>query len=89
MTTWVLRHSAKFNKSLSKLDPQTQRKISRYLSEILYLDDPRIVGAGLSGNLAGYWRYRVGDYRIFVQIVENELIVIALDVGHRSKIYRR
>jgi mRNA interferase RelE/StbE len=27
-------------------------------------DDPRLLGKALTGGYAGYWRYRVGDYRI-------------------------
>ncbi|HNP15069.1 MAG TPA: type II toxin-antitoxin system RelE/ParE family toxin [Terrimesophilobacter sp.] len=33
------------------------------------------------------WRYRIGDYRVIAKINDDHLIVIALDVAHRSRIY--
>lgn len=36
--------------------------------EIAKLEDPRVRGKSLTGNLAGVWRYRVGDYRILCDI---------------------
>ena len=35
------------------------------------------------------YRIRVGDYRIIYEIHDNRLLVIVLEVGHRSHIYRR
>jgi hypothetical protein len=37
----------------------------------------------LTGNLAGHWQYRVGDYRIICHIQDEKLIIVALDLGHR------
>ena len=42
----------------------------------------------LTGNLGKYWRYRVADFRLIAEIRDNELIVIAVEIGHRSKIYK-
>src|SRR5699024_11704934 len=42
----------------------TARRIKRYLESICNLEDPRRKGRPLHGQFAGYWRYRVGDYRI-------------------------
>jgi mRNA interferase RelE/StbE len=38
--------------------------------------------------LSGKWRYRVGDYRVLCEIRDSELIVLAIEVGHRRDIYR-
>lgn len=51
------------------------------------LDDPRQRGKGLTANHAGVWRYRVGDYRILAQFIDNTLTVLALRVGHRRDVY--
>lgn len=32
-------------------------------------------------------RYRIGNYRVIVQIVDDELVVATLEVGHRRDIY--
>jgi len=44
-------------------------------------------GKALSVNLRGFWRYRIGDYRVVCDLRENELIVLVVKVGHRSKVY--
>ena len=51
--------------------------------------DPRDFGKGLSGNKKGYWRYRIGDYRLLCEILDRELVIIAITVDHRSVIYKK
>ncbi|TNH92894.1 type II toxin-antitoxin system RelE family toxin [Aeromonas hydrophila] len=34
-----------------------------------------------------YWRYRVGDYRVICEIRDNEMVIVAVMVGHRRDIY--
>jgi mRNA interferase RelE/StbE len=50
-------------------------------------ENPRAHGKGLAGNRSGEWRYRVGDYRVLCDIRDAELVVLALDIKHRSKVY--
>jgi mRNA interferase RelE/StbE len=38
-------------------------------------------------NLAGLWRYRVGDYRLVCRFEENRLVVLVLKIGHRREVY--
>ncbi|WP_456060526.1 type II toxin-antitoxin system RelE family toxin [Brachyspira pilosicoli] len=51
-------------KSLEKLDRSIQKRILDFLSELEILDNPRIKGKSLKGDLKEYLRYRVEDYRI-------------------------
>ncbi|MFR5263661.1 MAG: type II toxin-antitoxin system RelE family toxin [Christensenellales bacterium] len=51
-------------------------------------DDPRVHGKALKGNLAGIWRYRVGDYRLFADIHDNVVTIEIFEIAHRSKIYK-
>ncbi len=37
--------------------------------------------------MTGLWRYRVGDYRIVCELVEQRLVVLVVQLGHRSRIY--
>ena len=50
-------------------------------------ENPRIHGKGLTANRSGQWRYRVGDYRILADIRDDEIVLVLIDVGHRSRIY--
>lgn len=47
------------------------------------------LGKRLAGLLADRWSYRAGDWRILYQIRKNELLILVLHVGHRSRVYRR
>ena len=71
------------------MDKQMARRIRDELSEIAKLEDPRSRGKALTGNLAGVWRYRVGDYRILCDIEDGVLLILVVDVAHRREVYKR
>lgn len=78
----------KFDKSFKKLDKQTQKIIKAWIEKnLMDCENPQIHGKGLTANRSGQWRYRVGDYRILAEIRGNELVLVLIDVGHRSRIY--
>lgn len=78
----------KFDKSFKKLDKQTQKIIKAWIEKnLMGCENPRLHGKWLTANKSGQWRYRVGDYRILAEIRESELILVLVEVGHRSRIY--
>ena len=42
----------------------------------------------LKGSLTGYWRYRVGDWRVVYRVEEDNRIVIIILVAHWREAYR-
>lgn len=86
---WEIKVTPRADKAIGKLDKPVARRVLKELREVSALDDPRSRGKALTGNLAGLWRYRVGDYRIICDILDDELVVLAIDVAHRREIYRR
>jgi len=53
-------------------------------------DDPRRPDANVR-KLAGYqdrYRLRVGDYRVIYDVIDAELVILVVGVGHRREIYR-
>lgn len=86
---WRIEIDRDVQRSMKRLDRQTAGRIVSKLREISQLDDPRSMGKGLVGNMAGLWRYRVGDYRIICDIEDGKLLVLVVDVAHRSEVYRR
>ena len=58
-------------KQLKKLDSSISKRILDYLEQLELIDNPRSRGKALTSNLAGLWRYRVGDYRCFVYMTIN------------------
>ncbi|MFZ7304810.1 type II toxin-antitoxin system RelE family toxin [Avibacterium avium] len=72
---------------LAKKNPQQAQRIINYLKLLETLEEPRDRGKGLVVDLSGMWRYRVGDYRIICHIDNGELLITALEIGHRREIY--
>lgn len=85
---WQIRLDRSVERFLAKLDKPTARRITGKLREISQLDNPRSQGKALTGNLAGLWRYRVGDYHIICDIEDTELVVFVVHAQHRSSVYR-
>lgn len=65
-------------------------RVKQFLEERLAIhENPRELGVALKGHtLGGYWRYKVGDYRVICDIQDERLVVLVIDIGHRSKVYR-
>ncbi|MCC8058694.1 type II toxin-antitoxin system RelE/ParE family toxin [Cloacibacillus sp.] len=49
--------------------------------------DPRLPGKPLTGDRAGQWRYRVGNYRILAEISDERVTILVLKIGDRKDIY--
>lgn len=84
---WAIEYTATARGQLRKLDKQTARRIVAYMDERVAKRDPRGVGTALTGPLGGFWRYRVGDYRVICDIQDNALRVLVVRIGHRGKVY--
>lgn len=86
---WRIEYSDSALKELKKIDKTYAKRIVDTLElQIAHLDDPRVRGKALQGNLKSLWRYRVGNYRIICDIQDKKLTILALFIGHRKKIYR-
>jgi mRNA interferase RelE/StbE len=85
---WKIEFTRSAEKELGKLDRQVIHRILKFIKERVEID-PRSVGEQLKGTLAGFWRYRVGDYRLYADIQDEKATVVILKVGHRKTIYRR
>lgn len=80
--------TACFDKEFKKLDRYTQRMLKAWIGKnLIGCYDPRVHGKGLIAKLSGLWRYRIGYYRLICKIEDEELVILALSVGHRSSIY--
>lgn len=87
---WQIELSEVARKQFVKLDPSIGKRLVKFLRErIATLDDPRSVGKPLLGALlGGYWRYRLGDYRLVCDIQDGKVCILVLEVGNRKEIYR-
>ncbi|TLG71087.1 type II toxin-antitoxin system RelE family toxin [Culicoidibacter larvae] len=84
-----LRYTKQFQKQLSKLDKSTATIIVKWIDlHINGTESPRMPEKALKGRIEGTWRYRVGQYRVIVKFVDEELLILALQVAHRKEVYR-
>jgi len=87
---WKIELTELAVKQLKKMGHSEAKRITHYLRKrIEPLEDPRLLGKALKGNLSTLWRYRVGDYRLICELKENELIVLVVRVGHRKGVYEK
>lgn len=89
---WTIElHEVAFRQlaKLTKRDRVTARRITDSLAELGELEDPRVRCKALTGPLSGLWRYRVGDWRVVLDVQDSRFVILALDIEHRSTAYRR
>ena len=84
----MIKFSEHADKVLRKLDKTISNRILKEINAISKLENPRLKGKALIGNKAGFWRYRVGDYRIICDIEDAVLVILVVEVNHRSKVYK-
>ena len=76
-------------KQLKKMDRSSAALIIGWIRKnIEGCDNPRVHGKGLIANRSGQWRYRVGDYRIITEIMDDKVIILVLNIGHQRDIYK-
>lgn len=86
---YKVEFSEQGKKNFKKLNTSIQRLILKWIKKNLVdSENPRVHGKALVGNLKGYWRYRVGNYRILCDIDDEKITILVLEIGHRSEIYK-
>jgi mRNA interferase RelE/StbE len=86
----MARYELRFKTSVAKdMRDVPKTDLRRILERIEALrDDPRPIG---SEKLSAQERYRIrqGNYRILYEILDLEVIVEVVKIGHRREVYRR
>jgi mRNA interferase RelE/StbE len=72
-------------KQFKKLDKPVRRRVDMALTRLAA--NPRPVGAIKLKGSSGAMRFRVGDWRIIYQIRDGELVIVVIEIGHRSHVY--
>ena len=86
---WTVEFTDKARRQLRKLPPDVQKRLLGFLRErVEQADDPRSLASSLTGEFSGFWRFRVGDYRLICRIEDHHLVVLVLSVGHRRLVYQ-
>jgi len=84
--SYTIKFTPKAAKQVGKLDSTAAARIRDFLEQKLSrLDNPRLLGKRLVNEK--FWRYRVGDYRILVNIDDDRILILIVEVAHRREVY--
>lgn len=86
MAKYKLEISRSAEKQLKKLPKDDQTRVAEAILELG--DDPYPRGARKLSGYDDVFRVRVGHYRILYSVLEMEVIIIILKIGHRKDVYR-
>jgi mRNA interferase RelE/StbE len=70
---------------LGRIDAKNKSMIKRAIEERL-TTKPEVYGKPLQRTLKGYWKLRVGEYRVIFKIFGNELRIYG--IIHRKRAYQ-
>lgn len=84
---WRIEFTPDAEKQLAGLGTSEARRIAAFLKERA-TQNPRAAGDRLKGRLREFWRYRVGHYRILAKILDEQVLVLVVRIGHRSSVYK-
>jgi mRNA interferase RelE/StbE len=83
--TFEVRWTESSFKKLQKLDPIIRKRIIDKVKDAA--EDPFLFANKLTG--VNLYSIRVGDYRVIMTIEMGKMVILVIDVGHRSRIYRK
>ncbi len=73
---------------LERIDRTVGRRIVKRL-QWLQTNFEGITPEPLTGELTGFCKFRVGDYRAIYEVLHDEQVLVVHTIGHRSQIYRK
>ena len=86
--SYKVNYTAKARKDLKNLPPDVAQRIILSINGIR--DDPYACVKKIKGTKRHpLYTHRVGEYRVIMDITEDRLLIMVMETGHRSKIYRK
>jgi mRNA interferase RelE/StbE len=86
MAYTLVYHPEVKTKDVPTLNRDVGKRIERAIDSRLAAE-PQRYGKPLRRTLKGYWKLRVGDYRVVFRIVKNEVWIFG--IMHRRDVYQR
>lgn len=80
-----VEYKASVEQDLRRLGGNIASRVLKKIERSLRVEGRR--GESLSGEFAGLWKLRVGDYRVIYMPTREGYLV--LRVGHRREVYRK
>lgn len=73
------------DKDIPKLDYSIKEKIKKAI-ETKLLKAPHDYGEPLRRTLKGYWKLRIGEYRVIFKVSEGKIFIFG--IMHRKEVYK-
>jgi len=77
-------YKSSVEKDFKGIEINQRKRIIKKIETVLSQDPHK--GKQLKGEYKGFWRIRIGDYRVVYRIMQKDVVIIA--VGHRKEIYK-
>ena len=88
MARYHIRILRAASQDLARLEKPIGRRIVQRINWLsANLDAIRL--EALTGDLAGLYKFRVGDYRVIYEVLWDEETIVIHAIGHRREIYRK
>jgi len=85
---WSFRLTPEAKEDIVRLDKPVRRRVEEKLEWFVSHFD-EVASARLGFDFRGFFKLRVGDWRIVYEVKEEAQAVIIHNVEHRSKVYKR
>ncbi len=86
--TWTIEFTKKAQKQLISLDNKAQKRIKKAILEKL-VKTPQKHLTALHGDKAGFYKFRVGDYRLLCSKEDTTYYILIVKVKYRKEVYTR
>ena len=92
-TTRLSKFAIAESKTFKKVKKKVSAKLYQKITNIVYpqLRENPHVGTNikkLQGEFVGYYRYRIGSYRLFYLVDNGKILVVVIDLKRRQGAYR-
>ena len=88
---WAVEfHPLVRDQDLPSLDRAARTRILKAIREKLTVS-PETFGERLRAELHGYWKLRVGEYRVIYEVRKNHVLILVLKIGYRrdDEVYKQ
>lgn len=79
----IIYHKLVIKEDFKRISKGDQKRIFKDIYKKL-TSDPSIFGKPLTGGLKGYFRLRIGQYRVIYRIEKQKIVVVVVHVGLRK-----
>ena len=86
MASYSIRFARSVRKDFKKIPAKDAKRILARIAKLA--EDPRPADAKKLTN-DGALRIRIGTYRVIYDVIDNQLLILVLKVGHRKDIYKK